>query len=87
MAIPIPRPEAMHGLRNGLKQRLCFDLDRVVDALDIAVCDPAERHAESLAFRPVFALASAQNQSCTCMQESHVDVGPTTLKPFTRRPA
>jgi hypothetical protein len=54
----------MNRMRYCLEQGVCFEFQVMFDSLDIPVTDPAESHAESLAVRPTFALASRAHESC-----------------------
>jgi hypothetical protein len=47
----------MNRMRHCLKQGFRFEFQVMFNPLDIPVPDTAERHDESLSFRPIFALA------------------------------
>jgi hypothetical protein len=57
MPVPIGGAEALNRKRDSFKQVLRFDFDLVLDTLDIAVSDSAERHAANLACRRMFSLS------------------------------
>lgn len=54
MPVPIAQAKTLDGYTDGLEQRVCLDFDLVLNSVDVAVPDPAERHGGSVAFRLVF---------------------------------
>jgi hypothetical protein len=67
MPVPIARAEALNGKPNCFEKRVCLDFHLVLDALNVPVPDPAERHGRSV----VLALSFAQSfRSVLCSKHA-----------------